>query len=452
MPANPTQIVGILSHNGFTALKVGGCVRDTLLGLSPKDIDIATNASPDQVEAIFRSHGYHVDLVGKNFGVCIVGGVELASFRSEVYNVRGKPTVAPAATFLEDSSRRDFTINAMGLTADGELIDHHNGSSDLRNRTIRCVGNACDRFNEDPSRILRGIELAARLDFDLHPSTLQAMRTMAVLLAEVPNPLKGKIIKKAILANKLSVFLRLLHSTGTLPFVFPELVHTFGCLQNPTYHQYDVFTHTLVVLRSAEKLGNATLVTASLLHDVAKGVPGIRGVNTQGLPNDLGHEEAGVPIAKGVLQRYEFDKATIQNVLFLVNFHGIQLEPNPKPSACLRILRRMAPYYRTKTELYQAVNALYDFKKCDADGFSESFGREVKKSLPGIREALLHTLNTSVIYIHDLKITGRDLMARGIQGKQIGELLNRFLELNFTTEAQIRSYLKRHYPHPSDRG
>lgn len=437
------RILRILLTNGFEALKVGGYVRDRLLGHIPKDMDIATNATPDQVINLFSNQGFGVNLVGKNFGVVIVDGVEVASYRTEQYMRRGKPNVQIVSDFYQDSSRRDFTINAMALTVDNQLIDYHGGLRDMRSRLVRAVGGPEQRFLEDPSRILRGVELAARLGFKIEADTKQAMTNMGYLLKEVPYPLVGKIVKKAISFRRLASFIRLLEETKLLQYVFPELVHTVGCPQNPRYHKYDVFRHILAVIRAAEKRVDPILMLGALLHDIAKGLPIVRGINRMGQPSDIGHEEAGVPIARAILSRLEFDKSVIRDVLFLVNFHGIRLEPNPKRSTCLRVLRRLAEWYPNKRDLLVAVRRLFVFMNCDAEGFADDFGKEMKATLASIKPVFIDVLKESVLYVSDLPITGRDLVERGYQGKAVGEILRRLVDLNKSSRQEILAYLDR---------
>lgn len=436
-------VMRILLSQGFEVYKVGGYVRDYLLGHNPTDVDLATNATPDQVQALFSRQGFSVDLVGKNFGVVIVNGIEVASYRTETYNVRGKPDVRIVRNFYEDSSRRDFTINAMGLTQDNRLIDWHGGKQDLNRKLIRAVGNPKERFDEDPSRILRGIELASRLGFKIESKTKAEMRNSAYLLQHIPYALVGKIVKKAIYNKRLGSFLKLLEQAGALPYVFPELVHTVGLPQNPRYHKYPVFDHIVAVIRAAERRKNPVLALAGLFHDVAKGLDGARGVNAQGQPSDIGHEEAGVPIARTVLQRLEFDKHVVHDVLFLVNFHGIRLEANPKRSTCLRVLRRLSLWYKTKKDLSRAVQLLFTFMQCDAEGFSESFKAEMKADLAQVKPRVMDVLRDSVFYPSDLPISGNDLVLRGYKGKEIGEILQRLIELNKTSKDGVLAYLDR---------
>jgi tRNA nucleotidyltransferase (CCA-adding enzyme) len=440
---NEMDIIRSLVKYGFEALEVGGCVRDFLLNRQCKDIDITTNATPDQVMSLFKSLGCGVGMVGKKYAVVLVDGVEVASYRMDTYVTRSKPDVTIAKTFLEDSSRRDFTINAMGRTPDGVIIDHHGGKRDLRAGLIRCVGDPDQRFNEDPSRILRALELASRLGFKIENRTKISLMYNRHLLQHVPSELIGKIVKKVIGNKRLSNFLILLRDTGILQFVFPELVHTVGSPQNPRYHRYDVFMHIVSVIRAAEKRNNPKLILGALLHDVVKGLEGIRGISPSGQPNDLGHEEAGVPVAQSILRRLELDRWLVRDVLFLVMFHGLSLEATPKKSACIRALRRMAPYYKTKKDLNVALTTLFVFMNCDAEGFNRDFCLDSKRQKTSFKPFVFEALRSTVIYRSDLPITGKDLVGLGFDGKEVGEILDKLIELNFRTRDEIMSYIAR---------
>ena len=430
-------IIKTLIENGFEAYYVGGCVRDELLGLSINDYDITTNASPDEIEALFKGHS--VDAVGKTFGVMIVDGVEVATYRTEKYDGPSKPTVSLARTFYEDASRRDFTINAMAKTIDGEIIDYFGGQEDLRRKLIRAVGNPTTRFKEDPSRILRAMYLAARLGFQIEKSTFESIRQNVDLLRLVPHELTGKILMKVLKHRCLHQFMVLLRETHTLKYVFPELHHTIDMPQNPKYHNADVYGHILRVVKSAESKhpGDIVMAMAAVFHDCAKGLPGIRGTNKEGQPNDIGHEEAGAPIAQRVLIRLQFGKEIAKQVAFIVRFHGIRLEESPKSSTVKRVLKRMVPYFKDKKELIEGVIQLFDFMNCDAEGFAPSFGTEQKRINGSVRKHMMEVLDSTIFYRSELPITGRDLIEMGFQGKQVGEILDYLVQENLQTKETI---------------
>ncbi|MBP1309159.1 tRNA nucleotidyltransferase/poly(A) polymerase [Paenibacillus sp. 1182] len=233
MSTHHALIIEKLMEKGFEAVYVGGCVRDKLRGATPDDYDIATNATPKQIGEIFDPS--LIDEVGKNFGVMLVDGIEVATYRSDTYHKSGKPEVTLVGTFFQDSTRRDFTINAMAEKIDGTIIDHHKGQQDLNKKLIRAVWNPLHRFIEDPSRILRGMYLAAKLSFTIEKRTLQAMKDSVRLLETIPNERIAKILRKVMKNNCLHRFMELLMDTGALQYVFPELIHTVGMSQCTKY-------------------------------------------------------------------------------------------------------------------------------------------------------------------------------------------------------------------------
>ncbi|WPQ59870.1 CCA tRNA nucleotidyltransferase [Paenibacillus polymyxa] len=291
MSTHHVLIIEKLMEKGFEAVYVGGCVRDKLRGAAPDDYNIATNATPEQITEIFDSS--LIDEVEKNVGVMLVDGIDVATYRSDIYHKAGKPEVKLVGTFFQDSTRRDFTINAMAETVDGTIIDHHKGRQDLNKKLIRAVWNPLHRFIEDPSRILRGMYLAAKLSFTIEKRTLQAMKDSVRLLETIPNERIAKILRKVMKNNCLHRFMELLMETGALKYVFPELIHTVGMSQNIKCNGYD---HILRVVKAVEKRysGDTILQLAALFQDM-------RATTHEGEPHDLRLEESAITLADQAL-------------------------------------------------------------------------------------------------------------------------------------------------------
>jgi tRNA nucleotidyltransferase (CCA-adding enzyme) len=444
-------ILRTLRRAGFKGYLVGGCVRDKLLQKLTKkianiaDYDIATNATPEEVISLFNLDSDAS--VGKKFCVVLVNGYEVATFRGEVYNVQGKPDVAPVSSFYLDSKRRDFTINAFAETIKGEIIDYHGGLQDLKNGIIRAVGNPLDRFNEDASRILRAFYFALKRNFTIETKTFQAIIDNPHLLKEVPDELIGKYIQKVMDCGKLSGFLKFLIQTNTLNYVFPELAHTIGMPQNPKYHDSNVSDHIIRVIESAERRfpNNTVLALSALLHDNMKGAEGIRNVNAEGQPNDLGHEEAGALPAENAVLRLQFGKETALMVKLITMFHGLQLPSDTKDANVIRFVKKLVPYFKNREELLNGLNYIFDFKLCDSDGFQKDFSEQTLKEISLVRNRLTDVLSNYVLYRSELAINGDDLISVGIKGQQIGELFDTFIANNMKEKSQILSYMKRKY-------
>src|SRR5580658_6322258 len=232
------DIVARLQKAGFTAFWVGGCVRDFLLGREPQDIDIATDAKPEQVEKLFK----RTFAIGKKFGVIIVveGGhqFQVATFRSEEnYQDGRRPEKVVFSSAKEDALRRDFTVNALFYDPITKTThDWVGGEQDLRAKIIRTIGRPEERFGEDHLRLLRAVRLAAQLDFEIEPQTFAAVKTLApkikLISAERVRDELVKLFRPPYAARGLD----LLRDSGLLEFVLPEMMATITCDQSPDYH------------------------------------------------------------------------------------------------------------------------------------------------------------------------------------------------------------------------
>lgn len=443
--------VSLLTKAGHEAYIVGGYPRDVLICGDVKmmdyaDVDVTTSASPEEVKEILSPVINHFNFVGKNFGVVIADGLEIAMFRTETYEVSGKPTVKRATSLAEDLSRRDFTINTICLDKNLKIIDLNGAKTDIENKLIRAVGHPSDRFIEDPSRILRALYFAARFQFDIEHETGNSIRENAHLLSLVPDELKGKILRKVASYKKMSAFIRLLHTYGLLSYVFPELAHTPDQPQNPKYHHLNVFEHIVKVVEQTEMHhpNDEVMLYASIFHDNQKATPSIRGINREGQPSDIGHEEAGAPIAYAAVTRFGFGKKLAKEVRFLVLFHGINIEEGMKKKTVIRLLKKMVPYCRDKQTLHASVQKLFAFMEMDARGFTPAFRDEVIPQKNSALSLFNEVLAEKKFYIHELTVDGSYLSRKGLKGSKIGEALKHLLELDLPHSEMIE-YIDRKY-------
>ena len=219
----------ILLSSGYEAYLVGGCVRDLLLGLKPYDYDIATNLHPRQVLELFSSKGYKAIPTGIQYGtVTVVVGdmqVEVTTYRSEVYvEGRGrKPVVSYASTLYEDVWRRDFTVNALAMDREGNIVDYVGGLRDLEDKVIRFVGEPYERIREDPLRILRALRLSAKLGFKVEENSLNAIKRYSYMLDEISWERRRDEVLKAGATTRFKDFVELLYETKVYGYVIPEL-------------------------------------------------------------------------------------------------------------------------------------------------------------------------------------------------------------------------------------
>ena len=314
------SIIARLRDAGHQAYLVGGCVRDLLLGRTPKDFDVATDARPDRVTELFERS----EQVGAHFGVVLVREnstqVEVATFRSDAsYSDGRRPdAVRFEGDARQDAARRDFTINAMLLDPDtNQVLDFTGGREDLRRRVIRAIGEPEQRFREDHLRLIRAVRFAARLGFDIEPVTMAAIQGLHSLIVRVsPERIREELARILTEGGARRGF-ELLDETRLLGDILPEVAAMKGVEQPPEFHpEGDVWTHTLLLL---EKLRHPalTLATGALLHDVGK-PPTFR---IDGRIRFDGHVEEGVRLAHGILTRLRFPGDQIAQIEALIANH-----------------------------------------------------------------------------------------------------------------------------------
>ncbi|MGI8743653.1 MAG: CCA tRNA nucleotidyltransferase [Bryobacteraceae bacterium] len=344
MPVTPLGesarlIAQALQARGYQAYFVGGCVRDLLLGLSPKDYDIATDAKPDQVIQLFPK----ANLVGAHFGVVLVDRIEVATFRSDHSYLDGRhpESVIFESDPKQDVLRRDFTINALLIDPQSPdieepVIDWVGGVADLRAGIIRAIGIPEARFQEDHLRMLRAIRFAARLGFRIEPETMAAIRKLSKLLARVsPERIRDELVRILTEGGARHGF-ELLDESGLLEVVLPEVSAMQGVRQPPEFHpEGDVWTHTLIMLDRMRSPSPA-LAWGVLLHDVGKPV-------TFRIAERIrfdGHVEAGERIAAAILARLRVSNEDTERVLALIGNHMRFMDvPHMRESTLKRFLR-----------------------------------------------------------------------------------------------------------------
>ncbi|MDQ2712136.1 MAG: CCA tRNA nucleotidyltransferase [Acidobacteriota bacterium] len=315
------DIVRSLQDRGHQALLVGGCVRDRLLGLKPKDFDVSTDAKPERISSYFPGS----QLVGAHFGVILVtrpGGihVEVATFRSEgAYSDGRRPDDVRFETDPAlDARRRDFTVN--GLMEDplsGEVFDFVRGQADLKARVIRAIGEPERRFKEDYLRMLRAVRFAARLRFSIELETLAAIRGQAHCINKISAERVREELVRILTEGGARRGFELLDECGLLEQVLPEVKAFQGVQQPPEFHpEGDVWTHVLMMLDELDKPTPA-LSLGVLLHDVGK--PPTFTVADR--IRFSGHAEVGADMARKILSRLKFPNDEIEQVTSLVANH-----------------------------------------------------------------------------------------------------------------------------------
>ena len=334
-----TEIVRRLRAEGFQAYLVGGCVRDLVMGREPKDYDVSTDATPEQVVKLYPESL----TVGAQFGVVIVprdaGNVEVATFRSDGRYADGRhpSEVRYAQTPQEDVRRRDFTINGLLLDPlDNQVLDYVGGQGDIRARRIRAIGNPLDRFQEDRLRMLRAVRFAARFGFALDAAALEAIRKLASLIHDVSAERGRDEILKILTEGQARRGFELLDETGLLQEVLPEIKALQGVPQPPEFHpEGDVWIHTLLMLAGL-RAPTPTLALAVLLHDVGK--PPTLSVRERIRFDN--HVEVGAEMAQAICARLRLSARETERVVELVRHHlRFKDFPRMRRSTQLRFLR-----------------------------------------------------------------------------------------------------------------
>ena len=321
------EIASQLRAHSFQAWLVGGCVRDLLLGREPKDFDIATDARPEQLLRLFP----RAQLVGAQFGVVLVDGVEVATFRSDHAYQDGRHP--EAVTFetdpKQDVLRRDFTINGLLLdpsalnspysssSLSSQVLDYVGGLADLEAGVIRAIGDPERRFEEDHLRMLRAVRFAARFNFQIEPATIAAIRKLhGAILRVSPERIRDELVRILTEGCARRGF-ELLDASGLLRDILPEVAAMQGVAQPPEVHpEGDVWTHTLIMLEGL-RAPTPALAWGVLLHDVGK--PGTFRIDER-IRFD-GHVELGEQIGRDILNRLRFSNAEIDQVIALIANH-----------------------------------------------------------------------------------------------------------------------------------
>ena len=414
MPMNDLKTAAVataqrLLDAGHTTYFAGGCVRDLLLEKDPKDYDIATSATPNEVQALFPKS----DAIGAHFGVILVkekvASFEIATFRHDGSYKDGRhPESVTFANPEEDAQRRDFTTNGLFQhPTTGEIIDFVGGQTDLKARVLRAIGNPADRFQEDALRLLRAIRFATILNFEIEPSTWTAIKKNAHLLEKISAERVRDEFTRILTAPGRARGLDLLTQSGLMRSIVPEVYDLIGCEQPPQWHpEGDVYIHTRIMLDMLDGDITPELALAVLLHDIAKPATYTYDELEKRIRFN-GHDRVGAEMAEVILRRLRYSNNITEDVCAMVrnhmNFMNVQ---NMRTAKVKRFMAR--PTFEQEMELHRvdcaSSNGLtenYDFLREKAHEFAAA---------PLIPEPL---------------VTGKDLIDLGLQpGPRFKEILN----------------------------
>lgn len=410
--------VSTLESAGFEAYLVGGCVRDSLLGVSPNDWDIATSALPEETEKVFSD--YKTTSQGIKHGTITLiidsNPIEITTFRSEsTYSDFRRPdSVNFSKNIKDDLSRRDFTINAMAYSKRTGLIDLFGGQDDLKQKTIRCVGDPFTRFSEDALRILRCLRFASQLGFSIENNTRIAANETAPLLKRIANErIQDEFIKLICGKNPVGI----MRENSEIIFVFmPELRPLVGCEQEHDYHIYTVWEHTLKAVEGTPPIPEVRL--AALFHDCGK--PNVKTYGRDSAAHFYSHASESMLVADSIMNRLHFPNKLRHDVITLIRHHD---EILPMTEKCIKKLL-------SKLTQVQMYNLFYLIK---ADVLAQN-PKYAPKRLEMLESAKRLTdeiiAQGECVSLSTLNINGNDLLEIGYtKGEEIGYTLNALLDM-----------------------
>ncbi len=326
IPKEVSEVTEKLEQAHFEAYLVGGCVRDLVLGREPKDWDITTSATPEEIIALFPKTFYEntfgtVGVVNEEIEEGTLKVIEVTPYRLESsYSDNRHPDKITFSKKLEDDlQRRDFTINSLAYSVSKEkLVDLFEGEKDIKNKVIRTVGDPVQRFTEDGLRMLRAVRLSAELAFEISPETEKAILNNASLLKNISMERIRDEFTKMIMSPEPMMALLSLKKLGLLPYIIPELEEGVGIEQTKT-HAYDVFEHLLrSVQHAAQKGYSLDIRLSALFHDISKPESRRKG---EGTWTFYGHEVLGARLTKKILERLKYPTKVIEKVTTMVRWH-----------------------------------------------------------------------------------------------------------------------------------
>jgi putative nucleotidyltransferase with HDIG domain len=426
IPHEVSRVTQILEDAGFEAYLVGGCVRDLLVEKKPKDWDITTNATPEQIIGLFEETFYEnsygtVGIVNKETDDETLRVIEVTPYRLEsTYSDNRRPDSVEWSKNLDDDlKRRDFTINAIAYNVSQKIIvDLFNGQKDIEDKVIRTVGDPYDRFAEDALRIMRAVRLAAQLNFIIDAQTQDAIKQTAATLNKIATERIRDEFSKLVNSDNPMSGLVLAHELDVLKYVVPELEVGIGVEQNGS-HIYTVWEHNLRALQhAADRNWPLHVRLASLFHDIGK--PESRRHSSE--KNDFtfyGHDVIGAKMTLRILQRLKFSKKIIEVVPVLVRNHMFFSDIEQITlSAVRRIVRNVGP---------ENVWDLMNLRSCDRIGM----GRPIETPYRLRKyESMIEEAMRSPVSVQMLKIDGQKIME--VTGEnpspKIGNILHALFE------------------------
>lgn len=413
---NAEVILRTLNTAGYEAYYVGGCVRDMLMGVKPHDIDITTNARPEEIMNVFS--GFHVIPTGLKHGTVTVMSegepFEITTYRvdGEYSDGRRPDKVEFSSSLTDDLSRRDFTMNAIAMDTDGRVTDPFGGEEDIKKRIIRCVGEPSVRFGEDALRIMRCIRFASQLGFETEEKTARAVHEMSGRLELISRERIRTELDKLLLGEHCCRVM--LEYKDVITQIIPELKPCIGFEQHSPYHEYNVYEH---IIRSVSAAPETSLLIrrAMLFHDIGK--PSCFTVDENGVGHFKGHAQVSSELTEKIMQRLRYDNRSIEDTRVLIERHSDKISSRRQIK---RLLSKMGE---------SLFLNLLDVKRAD-NSAKKPFVMNELEAIDSIEQDACDIIReNSCMKLSQLAVNGSDLLAIGLSGRKIGEMLEKMLEL-----------------------
>jgi tRNA nucleotidyltransferase (CCA-adding enzyme) len=439
LPPKVVDVIETLENKGYQGYLVGGCVRDVLLKRVPRDYDVATDALPSEVKAIFP----RVIPTGEKFGTVTVVDetgevdVEVTTFRKDGIYVDGRRplSIRYSKSLEEDVKRRDFTINALALDGRGKIYDYVGGLEDLKSMLIRAVGVPYERFKEDALRMLRAVRLLSELGGNIEKRTKEAIKQNAELIRMISKERIRDELSKILVSQRAGEGIRLLKTLSLLKEIIPELAACVDFDQRNPHHDKCVFEHTLSVLDGVSP--KLSLRLAALLHDIGK--PHCFSVDEEGVGHAYGHQLKSREMAENILARLKYDSRLSQVVLLLIKEHmskyGYTREISIK-----KLIARVGE---------ENLDDLFELQIADIRGakLPHDFS-----NVERIREKAKEIIQRGdPIFLEHLAVGGTDLISWGMKpGKELGDMLKAMLRMVWESPEKnnpedLKKYFKQEY-------
>lgn len=424
IPLYVENVLERLESNGFEAFIVGGCVRDSLMGVTPKDYDVTTNALPEQIIACFEEDFRVIETGVKHGTVTVVSSgsnIEITTYRvdGEYTDHRRPESVSFTGNIGEDLSRRDFTINAMAYSVKTGIIDIFGGQKDMFNHIVKAVGDPDKRFEEDALRILRALRFASRLGFTVERNTALAIHRRRHLLREISTERIASELAQIVMG--MNAYDVMMAFDDVFCTVIPEFSKCVGFEQKNRYHAYDVWEHTAYAVQNSRS--DREIRLALLFHDIEK--PSCFYLDDEGQGHFPNHEKKSAETAEKILRRMHFDNETIRSVTQLVKYHYVT------PVNDRKVVRKLL-----STLGLPAFSKLIEVMRGDSRA-KQSFCLERLGVLDQMKETAFDIINAGdCCSLRDLAVNGRDLEEAGIEGRRIGEALDTLLSMVMDDELE----------------